>query len=252
MDKRVKVRLRRVMPSLVLLAVIALLVGISFIPALRSAPTVAGGAVEMDADAVRALNICRSYTKDHAFSTRVSGTIKARVFGIPYTQNVSGSRKVCGDEFCEVAESASSFVKAAVRKECSHGGYAVCRGDYSKKSFVYGEPHAMSRDEYVEAYGMPNTGVVKYDLDGAIVGATCVSENEFRFVLDPDSATEYTRNEVRTTLGASDYPEYESVEFTLYTDGARAVKIVAREVFSVKKFGGTRCTAEYTEVFDYE
>ncbi|MCM1368654.1 MAG: hypothetical protein NC184_07600 [Roseburia sp.] len=252
MEKRVKVKFGRVVPSLALLAVIALLAGLSFIPALRSAPTAAGGAVELDTDAVRVLNTCRAYASDHAFSTRISGAVKAKVLGIPYTQHIDGSREVCGDEFCEVAESASSFVKAAVRKECAHGDYAVCRGDYEKKSFVYGEPRAMSRDEYVDAYGMPNTGIVKYNLDGAIVGATCVSENEFRFVLDATAATEYSRNEVRTTLGASDYPNYESVEFTLYTDGNRAIKIVAQEAFSIKKFGGTRCTAEYTEVFDYD
>lgn len=251
MDKRAKIKFGKVMPSIILLAVIVLLAGLSFLPALRSASTAVDGAVELDANALDALNSCRAYASEHGFSTRISGVVKAKVLGIPYTQNIYGSREVHGDEFCEIAESASAFVKAAVKRECAHGEYAITRGEYNKKSFVYGEPTAMSRNEYVDAYGMPNTGIVKYNLDGAVTSAVCVSENEFRYVLDISAATEYSRNEVRTTLGASSYPDYESVEFTLFTDGERAIKIVAREVFSVQKFGGTRCTAEYTEVFDY-
>lgn len=252
MNKSVSVKIRKVLPSLILLAVVVVLMGISFLPSVRgTAVATAARTNSIDPEAIGALDSCRAYAADNDFSTVLDGSIKAKVFGIPYTQTVSGKRVVHGEKFCEVAQSSSALVKASFKKQCENGEYSVVRGDYKKKAFVYGTPQKFSRDRYVESYGMPPTELVKYELDNSIISAEKVNDNTFRFVLDVRSATKYCRNEVRTILGDKSYPKYEWVEFTMTVDGGRAVKIISREKFKIDKMGGMNCTAQYTEVFEY-
>ncbi len=78
-----------------------------------------------------------------------------------------------------------------------------------------------------------------------------VGENEFRFELDPAIATEYSKNAVKTALGGKSFPFYSHVSFTLFTDGDRPLKTVCNEKKRVNKFGGTNCTAVYTEMFAF-
>lgn len=234
---------------MVLFLVIVALAALSLIPALRSAPA---ASFSLESEALSVLDICRDYVAAHEFDTRLTGTIRAKVFGIPYTQTFGGCREVCGECFCETTESASAFVKAAVKKSFDGDVYTVARGERKNKAFVYGAPRILERVEYIAEYGMPAVGLVKYELNGSVASAERVGENEYRFVLDAARATEYTRNEVRTTLGGKVYPAYESVEFTLFTDGLRATKVTMREAFTIDKFGGTECVAEYTEVFIYD
>lgn len=254
MSNAVSVKLKKVLPSVVLLAVIIVLAGLSFLPSVRSGNSIAVAANhELDPEAIRVLGCCRAYASSNDFQTTMSGSIKAKVFGLPYTQKVYGSRKVSGDDFTEVAESVSTFVKAGIRRGCTDGKYTIARGNYKKKSFTYGTPTELDRDGYVNAYGMPAIGIVRYELDNSVIGASKVDDNTFRYVLDVRKATAYSRNEVKTTVGSNSYPEYESVEFTLTTDPSnRAIKITAVEKFRIDKFGGTHCTATYTETFNYD
>ncbi|MDE6401127.1 MAG: hypothetical protein K2L54_00775 [Clostridiales bacterium] len=252
MSTVIKSKWKKAIPSLVLLGFIVLLAGLSFLPAVRNsqkaAPVSAGG---MDGEALRVLESCRAYAAVNDFQTEMNGKIKAKVFGVPYTQNIHGTRSVRGEDFTDVTESVSALVKAGIKREGINGKYSAVRGDYKNKSFVYGVPTQCERDEYIAAYGMPATGLVKYKLDDSIIVAEQVGENVFRYVLDVRRATQYSRNEVKTTLGGKSYPEYESVEFTLTIDGDRAVKITSTEKFRIDKFGGTHCVAQYTEVFNY-
>ena len=246
-------KLKKVLPSLILLAVIVLLAGLSFLPPLRYASRVSGVTAQgVDQEAMRVLDVCKAYAENNDFESSMNGKIKAKVFGIPYTQKIKGKRTVSGENFCDVAESVSALVKAGIKREGVDGKYTASRGDYKNNGFVYKSGREYDKDGYVAAYGRPFTGIVKYELDGAIISAEQLSEDTFRYTLDARRATAYARNEVKTTVGGDKYPEYASVQFTLTFDGTRAVKVVSREKFRIDKCGGTDCTAEYTEVFDYK
>ena len=256
MDKSVIIgRLKRATPSLILLGIVLLLAGLSFLPAIRggiSNTAVSAKAGELDAEAMAALTRCVDYAAENGFTAKLTGKVKARVCGIPYSQSMSGERTVHGDDFTQTAESKSALVKAALKRGCSCGKYTAAQGTYKSGGFVYETPAELDRDRYVAAYGLPFTGIVKYDLDGAITDAERIDENTYRFTLDVAKATEHSRCEVKTLLKSGEYPEYSSAEFTLVTDGTRAVKITSNEKFVVQKFGGTSCDAEYTEVFYYD
>ncbi len=235
--------------------IIIILAGAAFLPTVLAsretsqAATVGCGGNE---EALSALDCCNAYTAKNDFTTTMTGTVRAKVIGIPYSQRIHGGRTVCCDgTFTDVAESTSALVKAALKRERRDGKYCVSRGDYKNKAFRYDTERALPEKNYIEQYGKPFTGIVKYDLDGAVISATTVADNVYKFVLDPDIATRYSRNEVKTTLGSKSYPKYTSVEFTLTTDGERPVKVTATEKFRVDKFGGTDCTAVFTETFKF-
>lgn len=252
-NNRKALTFKKVLPSLILLAAIAALAALSFLPSLRAAPAATVRSATLDESALAALSGCRAYLDGHDFDTSMSGSIRAKVFGIPYVQKVSGGRSVRSGNVVECGESASAFAKAAVKTEYRDGTYYVTRGDYRSKtkSFAYGTPVEFSRADYTEAYGKPVTGLVKYELDDSIVSAARVDENTYTFVLDPTRAAEYSRRAVKTALDSKSCPEYSGVEFTLVTDGSRPLRVVCREHFRADKFGGTHCDVEYTEVFEY-
>ncbi len=204
-----------------------------------------------DCDAERALNNCIAYCDGRDFDTALDGKVKARVFGIPYTQSVTGGRSVRGGDCHDTAESSSAFVKAAIKKEYVGGRYFVTLGDYKKKRFVYGEPQEMNAAEYIASYGKPCVGLVKYELGGAVIESKCLGNGEYEFELDPSRATAYCRNEIKAALKSKSYPEYESVTLHLVADGEKPIKVTVTEKLRVEKFGGTFVTAEYTETFDF-
>lgn len=204
-----------------------------------------------DPDAENMLYNCISYCDCHDFDTALSGKITAHVFGVPYSQSVTGGRSVRDGECTDRAESASAFVKAAIKKIYSDGRYFVSKGEYKRKEVVYSDPTEFSSEDYVSLYGKPQLGLIKYELSGAITGSKRISNNEYEYTLDPSRATVYSRNEVKTALGGKTYPMYESVVVRLVVDGERPVKVTVREKLRVEKFGGTKCAAEYTETFTF-
>ena len=241
---------KKILPSLLPLALIVLLAGLSFIPAARSAgagATRVGDSVEPEAVAV--LRACVDYARDYAFSSATNGEIKAKVFGVPFSQSVEGTRKVHGVTFECVTESVSALVKAGVKRTGDGNVYTVAKGEYKNKKFEYADGREMTCAEYTEHCGAPPLGIVCYELDGAIIAARKISDESFSFVLDPVLSTVQRRNEIKAALGCE--PKYTAVEFTLVTDGTRAFSVTATEKFSIDKFGGADCTAVYTEKFAY-
>ena len=253
MKNRNVVLIKKVLPSLFLLAAIAVLAALSFLPSLRSAPAATVRSASLDESALAALSECRAYLDGHDFDTTLQGSIRAKVFGIPYVLKVVGGRSVRGGNVVEYGESASAFAKAAVKTEFRDGAYYVAHGDYKSKSksFEYGAPTELSQADYTAAYGKPVTGLVKYELDDSVISAARVDDNTFAFALDPTRAAEFSRHAVKTALDSKAYPEYTSVEFTLVTDGARPLRVTCREQFRADKFGGTHCVVEYVETFEY-
>lgn len=241
--------------TILLAVLIVMLACTAFIPTLLSKNSVEGASARtsgIDDDAMRVLGCCNAYVAANDFSTTMRGTVKARVLGIPYTQRVVGGRKVSGEDYTEFAESTSALIKAALKRERRDGEYYVAHGEYKNKRFHYGKAEELSKDDYAKAYGQPFTGTVKYCIDNAIVKAVKSGENSYRYTLDPARATVHSKNEVRTTLGGKSFPVYKSVEFTLITDGERPIKVTCTEKFRIDKFGGTDCTAEYTEIFKFD
>lgn len=241
--------------TLALAVIIIILTGVAFLPTVfanRETTRAATASYEVDGEAMRMLGCCNAYAAANGFTTTMTGTVKAKVVGVPYTQKIHGGRTVDKDGgYTEVAESTSALVKAALKRERRDGKYYVSRGDYKNKAFRYNTEKPLSEKNYTARYGQPFTGIVKYKLDDAIISATAVGNNVYKFVLDPAKATFYSRNEVKTTLGGKSYPKYSRVEFTLTTDGDRPVKVTTVEKFRVDKFGGTDCTAEYCEIFNF-
>lgn len=248
-------KIKSLLPAIAFTAVLIVMVCLSFLPAIRKPggdASAAAYAMRTDEEALRVLGCCRVKTCTERFETTLSGTVKARVFGIPYTQNITGMRAVDCDDFTEKSESASAVAKAAVCREKNADGFFVSRGTYKKNKFVYSGKEKIDRETYVDRYGSPNTDLVKYDLDGAIISATALGNNRYRYVLDPHRATELSRNEVRSLLGGKSYPDYKSVEFILHCDGEYPTAVTVKEKFRVDKFGGVDCTLEYTEKFKFD
>lgn len=253
MDNNAKIKWKKALPSICMLVFIAILVGLSFLPCFRGNKTpVAATAADVDGEATRVLGCCAAYAYSNDFETVLNGKINARVFGVPYTLSVRGGRSVRVGAFEDVMETVSLFIKAGIKKSGSENGYSVSKGEYTKGGFVYGDGTTYEKAEYAARYGKPAVGLTKYDLDNSVIGAQALGDNVFKFVLDPSRATVNCRNEIKTILDLSSYPEYESVEVTLYSDGERAVKVTCEEIFRIEKFGGASCRAEYTEVFDYK
>lgn len=246
---------RLIITLLLATLIVALAVG-AFLPTIlsnRMRTEATSSVSDIDAEAMRVLGCCNAYVAANDFSTTMSGSVKASVIGVKYTQKINGSRTVDvkRQTFTEVAESVSALVKASLKRERRDGAYYVSRGNYKNKSFTYGDEQQLTKSNYVAQYGQPFTGIVKYNLDGTIITAEQINRNTFRYVLDPARSTMYSRNEVKTTLGGKSYPEYSHVEFTVTTDGDRPVKVTCSEKFKIDKFGGTTCTAEYNETFKF-
>lgn len=242
---------KKIVPTALIVAAIVGLAVLSFLPVFRSSPAASVSPRSLDDEALSALSVCRAYLDGHAFSTKLDGSIRAKVFGIPYTQKLCGGREVSGSNVCERGESASALVKAAVMTELRDGAYYVSRGAYRGKSFVYDDMREISRSEYYAAFGKPVSGLVKYELDGSVIGAKTTGENTYTYYLDPSRATVYSRCSVKTALDSKSFPEYDAVEFTLYTDGSRPVRVSVRESFNVDKYGGAHCVCTYSESFVY-
>ncbi len=247
---------KRLIAALPIVAVLVLLIAMMSIAMIKdrdkTAPAARASAAAIEPQAIVALHTAEAYVQDNAFTAKMNGTIKARVFGIPYTQKVHGERTCADGDYDERAESVSALVKAAVKRRVEDGKYFTAQGKYRRKSFDYGDPAEMSREDFVASYGKPCLGVVKYETDGAITEAKRVEDGVYSFTLDVKRATEYCKNAVRTMLKGDSYPEYEEVKFTLYMDGNRPTRVTGVEKFRVDKFGGTHCTVEYTEEFSFD
>ena len=251
MTKRIS---KRVISITAVCLVLALLIGLAFLPTVRArGGATVQAATEYDSDGIAKLSTCTAYVAAHGFSTTMTGKITARVLGVKYTQKVSGGRTVDGDRFTDTAQSISSLVKVALRREYDGEEYKIYRGEYrdKDKTFAFDNGKTVDKQQYVGLYGKPNIGVVKYAVDSSVMSVKKVGDNAYRFALDPVRATAYCKNEVKTTLGGKSYPHYSSIEFTLYFDGDRPIKVTSVEKFRVDKLGGTDCTAEYTETFKF-
>lgn len=207
-------------------------------------------AAAADAAAVRALSNCANYAYTHAFETTVTGSIKAKVFGIPYKQTVTGTRSVNGETVLEEYRTVSAFVKTAIKKQCGKDEYSRSTGEYKRGEFVFSPPVIMTRGEFIEKCGMPNTGLVKYETANSITSAEC-ADNRYSFELDPSRATRYTNNEICSALNVQSV-RVDSVRITVYTDGEKPLKVETEERFFVDKFGGVACTAQYCETFTFK
>lgn len=253
MKEKTVIALKKLAPIAVIVLLLISLMAASLLPAARRAKSagIVAYTAGVDSEAMQKLTASDAYARGHDFTTQMNGVIKARVFGIPYSQKVIGSRIVVGDEYTDIVESKSAFVKAGIKKTLKDGVYGVTHGEYKKDKFVYGAAKTFNADEYQEAYGKPFTGIVKYELSGAVTEAKKNADGTYTFVFEPKRATAYSRNEVKTTIGSKNYPEYDSITLTLTVDGERPVKVTVKEKFRVDKFGGTHCTAEYTETFSF-
>ena len=251
MTSKAKTRLKVAIPSAILLAVLAAFIAIAFIAPSNTASATPSSNV-VDHDAVRVLNNCAAYAASHDFETSMTGTVKAKVFGIPYKITVDGHRTVEDGNLESVAESVSAFVKAGVMRRVEGGKLYSANGTYKNRCFTYSEPREYSFDDYVASFGKPDLGLVKYELNGNVVSAEKVSPTSYRFTLDPNRAARYSRNEVKTTLGTDKLPDYELIEISLEVDGNKPTRVTVHETFSVDKFGGTRCDASYTETFTFK
>ncbi len=248
-------KLKRALPALSVALLLITLVVIALLPPINVRPAAPVAAAndrnKLDAEAMRVLGDVCAYTSCNDFTVKMNGEIKAKAFGIPYTQRVHGGRSVIGGVYSEHAESKSAFIKSAFRRKSADGGIEVSVADYKNKKFVYRKPKLMKLDAYEKKYGRPNIGIVRYELDGTVKQAVKVKDGVYKYKLDQKPATRYSRNEVKTLTDCKSYPAYESVSFTLYVDGTRPVKISSREVFRIDVCGGLRCTASYVETFDF-
>lgn len=256
MSNAVGTEKKKILPAALLVVLLIALVAFAFLPSVRNGgktftATPVSAADKIDKGAMEALERACAFVQNNDFSVNTRGEIKAKAFGIPHTQKVSGNRSVKDGVFSELAETKSAFIKVAVKKTTDGDGYDICKGSYQNKKFVYGKPKHMTEEEYTAAYGKPARGLVRYELDGNVLEAKTVKDGVYKFKLDAKCAACYSRNEVKTLTDSKNCPEYKAVSFTLYCDGDKPIKVCSYEKFRIDVCGGTDCAATYTDTFEF-
>ena len=196
------------------------------------------------------------YTADY-FEGHSYGEVKASIA----TQKVYNIRKVKNGDVFMQSVSTSPFVKIADQKYVSGDTYLYRDGTNIRNDTAeFGEVKEMSQDGYLQKYGIVPREIAKYVINEQTVLSSAVEsfpakagegDYVFRLELDPDAATSYYANEVRTLSGATaKYPQFQSVTVTITIDGNWLVKsFTVSEIYVVDKPFKVTCEANLTETF---
>ncbi len=232
----------------------------------------------------------RLYTTSYFHGETIGDVIANVGMGIKYTQNVHNYRVVKGDTIFAEAISSSSLKSVAEQKYFKgdtilYRPAASIKGENVTWSDNVGK---MENDDFFRAYGVIPNELTKYALnndsiikvvdnnaleksaandDGTGEGAPDIKfdipsnlvadENghySFTVTVDPNEATKFYRNEVRTLAGADQNPVFYSASITVVIDDKwTPISVSTRENYdiAIPVLGAMNCTASLTETFTH-
>lgn len=203
----------------------------------------------------------QAFSEEENYVSETTGSVKAKVFGLNYTQTVYNKRYKLGEKLLVAATSKSSLVNVAEERYYSAGEALIRRQTSASKingddTEWKGSPERLSYAEYVEKYGLYPTEPTDHIVDeDTVLSAECSAfEGGYRLEvsLDADKSTEYYKRQVKTMASAGDYPKFKSVSLVYYFGGDfRIARADISEVYEIKKFGNITCRAAMSVAFAY-
>lgn len=194
------------------------------------------------------------------YKTISTGTVKAKVLFVNYSQSVNNIKIVNDEEVFTQAISYSMIKKVGVERFISAERYFTCQAESIEavdKATWKDKIEEHNKDDFLSLYGATPFGLSIYRFtDETIIDSELLSYQDgvynYQYVLDPNQSTELYKYELRTMSGASDFPEFISITYEVMMDEKwRVLEVKISENYRVDIFGEITCTGVLTEKFEY-
>lgn len=213
-----------------------------------------------DYDAIKNLYIANGVVEDSTYySTTMTGTAKANVIGINYTQSTINTKVVNDDEAFLEAISLSKLMKVAEQRYVTPNSYLIRKGkNVSEDGASYDQSiSSLGKENYLNKYGNLPYSMSQYILnDEAILSGTLVSSTEDTFTyyyeFEPEFSTIKYARTVMTMGGASSLPTFSKATMTVVMDQTwHVISIDTDEIYDLAIFGNLTIHATASEVFTF-
>lgn len=205
------------------------------------------------------LYICMGVMQQTTYRSVTTGTAKAKVGFIDYTQQVHNERVVTADSVFTEAVSTSLLKNMGEQKYFKDGAILVryaasVNADHTQWS---DEIIAISQEDYETAYGQDPRNLTNYVVSEDTVQNAVMEQNDdgtytITFDLEPEGASAYYKRQVRTYGGATKNPIFHSVHMVWTIDSEwRILQMDTVENYDIVMpgIGSPNCIGTLTEVF---
>lgn len=189
------------------------------------------------------------------------GNVEASVAGIPYNQEVSTRRIINENDTFFQTNTISTFVKKSEQRYTNLNSYLVREGsnpsiDYA--DYSSSKVEALSKKDYMNRYGHTNRDIFNYAInDSSFLNGVYEGQKEdglfyFTYTLDPVLASAAYVREVAYMAGASSYPIFSDIHFTIAINDVYEIqKSTINEVYTTPILGGLNCSGVFNETYTY-
>lgn len=205
------------------------------------------------------LYICMGVMQQTAYRSVTTGTAKAKVGFIDYTQQVHNERVVTADSVFTEAVSTSLLKNMGEQKYFKDGAILVRYASSVNAEHTQWSDDiiAISQEDYESAYGQDPRNLTNYvvsqdTVQNAVMEETGDGTYAITFDLEPEGASVYYKRQVRTYGGASRNPIFHSVHMVWTIDSEwRILQMDTVENYDIVMpgIGSPNCTGTLTEVF---
>lgn len=205
------------------------------------------------------LYICMGVMQQTTYRSVTTGTAKAKVGFIDYTQQVHNERVVTADSVFTEAVSTSLLKNMGEQKYFKDGAILVryassVNADHTQWS---DDIIAISQEDYTAAYGQDPRNLTNYVVSEETVQNASMEDRgdgtyAITFDLEPEGASTYYKRQVRTYGGATKNPIFHSVHMVWTIDSEwQILKMDTVENYDIVMpgIGSPNCTGTLTEVF---
>lgn len=205
------------------------------------------------------LYICIGVMNQSTYRSVTTGTAKAKVGFIDYTQQVHNERVVTEDSVFTEAVSTSLLKNMGEQKYFKDGAILVRYAASVNANHTQWADDiiAISQEDYAEAYGQDPRNLTNYVVSEDTVQNAAMEQKDdgtyaITFDLEPEGASAYYKRQVRTYGGASKNPIFHSVHMVWTIDSEwRILQMDTIENYDIVMpgIGSPNCTGTLTEVF---
>lgn len=205
------------------------------------------------------------YNNTDSVQGTITGTVNA--LGGFYTQKVQNYHaKTAGHIFTE-SVSLSAIASVAEQRYFKDGALLYRKGETSG-STVTGWASGVTElapAVYRQRYGIVPQEISKYSVtsgdgekEGSVISGSLVSENAdgtftYELILNGELAQKYSRYEMMTFAGVTEYPTFHSCRMVYTIDSAwRILEVKNFDTYDIAVMNGIRCESSLTEIFSYE
>lgn len=205
------------------------------------------------------LYICMGVMQQTTYRSITTGTAKAKVGFIDYTQQVHNERVVTADSVFTEAVSTSLLKNMGEQKYFKDGAILVryaasVNAEHTQWS---DDIIAISQEAYAAAYGQDPRNLTNYVVSEDTVQNAVMEQNDdgtyaITFDLEPEGASTYYKRQVRTYGGATKNPIFHAVHMVWTIDSEwRILQMDTVENYDIVMpgIGSPNCTGTLTEVF---